>query len=427
MKNIPAIAAFTLGCKVNHSDTESIMHDFAVCGFLIRDFDDSADVYIINTCTVTQASSKKSRQAIGKARRKNPHALIVAYGCYSQVEPESLRDLADLVIGTNNRANIVDIVAAKMSIILDEHSPSDSLTSIGNYGERTRAYLKVQDGCDRFCSYCIVPLARGAVVSRSLNEILTESQALVKLGYKEIVLAGIQIAAYGNAEKNGNLPKMMKQVHDIAGLERLRLSSLDPNAIDTPFLEAVSNMSKLCDHFHLSLQSGSDRILEMMNRRYTTAKYKQAVEALQKILPQAAFTTDIIVGFPGETDADFNDSLQFAMEMGFSKIHVFAYSPKKGTPAADFPNQVDSRVKELRSRVLRTTGEELTKKFYENNIGRVFPVLFESETNGIWEGYTTHYLTVHINAIPDLEIKNQIIPVRLLEFKNGAAYGEICI
>jgi len=430
MNNKPTVAAFTLGCKVNHSDTESILRDFAACGFVIQGFDQTADVYIINTCTVTQASSKKSRQAISKARKKNPNALIVAYGCYSQVEPEALQNLADLVIGTSEKSNIVDIVASKLPTeAFVNANDSASFTFFNNYGERTRAYLKVQDGCDRFCSYCIVPLARGAVESRPLHEILAEGRELVKLGFKEIVLAGIQIAAYGNAEENGNLVTLMKRIHDIAGLQRLRLSSLDPNVINTQFLEAVHNMPKLCDHFHLSLQSGSDSILKQMNRHYTTSKYKQSVEALREILPQSTFTTDMIVGFPGETDNDFNASLKFAEEIGFFRIHVFSYSPKKGTPAAEFPNQIDSQVKELRNRVLRTTGDYLTKKFYENNIGKVYPVLFESKieskTNGIWEGHTTNYLTVHVKA--EAKLTNEIVPVRLLEFINGAAYGEICI
>ena len=408
------VAALTLGCKVNQYDTDAILQDFCDLGFTICDFDTHTDIYIVNTCTVTNISDKKSRQMINRAHRQNPNALIVAYGCYAQVEPETLKNIpgVSMVLGTKDKHQVAEIVAS----LFDKTEAVPSKPP----AKRTRAYLKVQDGCDRYCAYCIVPYARGSVVSRSIEDAAAEAEDIVQSGCKEIVLTGIQIASYGN-----DLKKLMKHIHDIPGLERLRLGSLEPNIIDEEFLQTASSLPKLCDHFHLSLQSGCDRILKRMNRRYNTAQFAIAVKGIHSYFPKATLTTDIIVGFPGETEEDFEETLVFAEKIGFFRIHVFAYSPKAGTPAAGFPDQVDIKVKEHRSCILRNLAKRMNRSFYRQYIGETLPVLFESESDGIWEGHTTQYLTVKAPYTQNLS--NRIVTVRLTKEQNGTACGEIII
>ena len=432
-----SVAAFTLGCKVNQYDTDAILQDFAALGFTVCDFDADVtdgpptDVYIINTCTVTNISEKKSRQMINRACKKNPQALIVAYGCYAQVEPELLQNLpgVSMVLGTQDKHQIAELVAARLNEIkatglgLKETGDLKAVTPYQTKPTRTRAYLKVQDGCDRYCSYCIVPYARGGVKSRTIAEVAAEAELLVKSGCKEIVITGIQIASYGNDLNNtDNLVALIKCIHDIPGLERLRLGSLEPNIINEGFLLTLCPLPKLCDHFHLSLQSGCDRTLKGMNRRYTTGQFAKAAADVRSYFPNGALTTDIIVGFPGETEEDFAESLSFVQKIGFFRIHVFAYSPRAGTPAADFPNQVEQVIKEQRSRTMRKLAEKMNQDFYQRYLGQVLPVLFESKIKkGLWEGHTSQYLTVRVAAEEDLS--NRIVTVMLKSIQDGAAYG----
>jgi len=407
----PKITVHTLGCKVNQYDSEAILREFSDAGFTVSG--NEPDVFIINTCTVTNVSDKKSRQLIKRVRRENPNALIVAYGCYAQVEPDALENIA-MVIGTSERTRLVELITAKLGFETKgtgKEAPAP---------KRTRAYLKIQDGCDRFCAYCIVPYARGGVVSRAAVDVLAEAEALVRAGSKEIVLSGIQIAAYGN-----NLIELMKRVHGLPGLERLRLGSLEPNIIDDAFLECIRDLPKLCDHFHLSLQSGCDRTLERMNRRYTTAKYAAAAAGLRGVFPKMGLTTDMIAGFPGESEDDFDESCAFAEEMRFSRIHVFTYSAKKGTAAAGFPGQIDKETKERRSRRLREAADRLGREFYKQFMNMSLPVLFEAEVEpNLWEGHTSGYMTVRAPSASNLQ--NRIVNVRLLRGENGIVYGEEC-
>ncbi|MCL2398328.1 MAG: tRNA (N(6)-L-threonylcarbamoyladenosine(37)-C(2))-methylthiotransferase MtaB [Defluviitaleaceae bacterium] len=437
------VAAFTLGCKVNQYDTETILQDFSAGGFNIVEFIDIADVYIINTCTVTNVSDKKSRQMISRAYKQNPQALIVVYGCYAQVNPEALQKLegVSMVLGTQYKDSLVEMVTSHFETSfnlsvkprLDEYETQKISSCIKTVTKRTRAYLKIQDGCDRYCSYCIVPYARGLVKSRPIADLLSEAENLVKLGCKEIVLTGIQIAAYGNDVSNDNnlLIDLIKQIHDIHGLERLRLGSLDPNIINEKFLNAIVSLPKLCDHFHLSLQSGCDRTLSRMNRKYTSDQYAQKAKKLRSLFPKGTFTTDIIVGFPGETEEDFAQSLKFVEEINFFRIHVFMYSPKEKTPAAEYKNQIDKKTKEHRSHAMRTLGKQMNHDFCIKYIGDVLPVLFESrvdsskaKTDTVWEGHTTQYITVRVHSNMQ-NLENQIIPVRLKELKDGVMYGEV--
>ena len=403
------VAAFTLGCKVNQYDTDAILKDFANLGFEICN--KNADVYIINTCTVTNISDKKSRQMINRAYKQNPEALIVAYGCYAQVNPQALSEIPGvaMVIGTESKHKVAEMVAEALNV---KNEGTSSFSP-----RRSRAFIKIQDGCDRYCSYCIVPYARGGVVSRPIEDIMAEAEALVKDGCKEIVLSGIQIAAYGE----NDLYSLMQAVNDIKGLKRLRLGSLEPNIVNENFINTAKNLAKLCDHFHLSLQSGCDRTLHRMNRRYTTAQYSQAAEAIRSAFPQAALTTDIIVGFPGETDEDFTESLHYAEKIGFFRVHVFAYSAKKGTPAAEFPNQIENKTKEERSRIFRKLADKMNRNFYRQYLNKSMAILFESESDGIWEGHSTSYLTVRAPAK-----ENPVIAtVKLIEEKDGIAYGTL--
>lgn len=417
------VAFTTLGCKVNMYDTEAMSELFQKKGYEIVDFDKFADIYIINTCTVTNFGDKKSRQAIRRAKKINPDAIVVATGCYAQVAPDDVKkiDGINIVTGTKNRNDIVKIVenySDKTKIINMVNNVMKKVDfenlSVNNLKGRARAYLKIQDGCDRFCSYCIIPYARGPVRSRHPDDVILEVKKLAENGYKEIVLTGIHVASYGKDLKNVSIEKILEQVHETDGIERIRLSSIEPLIVTDSFIETIKKLPKLCEHFHLSLQSGCDRTLKRMNRQYTTAEYKTAAKKIQKLYPNAAITTDIIVGFPGETEEDFNKSLNFAKEIAFAKIHVFPYSPKIGTKAAEYPNQISSEIKNLRSKKLITVSNELNKKFLSNYINKEKDVLFERHIgNNIYEGHTTNYITVHAKSEKD--ISNKILRVKISE------------
>lgn len=421
--NTKKVAFATLGCKVNTYDTEAMSELFQKKGYEIVSFDKFADIYIINTCTVTNLGDKKSRQTIRRAKKINPDAIVVATGCYAQVAPDDVKkiDGINIVAGTRNRGDIVEIVESysdKTKIIntvnnVMKKADFENL-SVNNLKGRSRAYLKIQDGCDRFCSYCIIPYARGPVRSRHPEDVILEVKKLAENGYKEIVLTGIHVASYGKDLKNTNIEKILEKVHETSGIERIRLSSIEPLIVTDSFIETLKKLPKLCEHFHLSLQSGCDRTLKRMNRQYTTFEYKTAAKKIQKLYPNAAITTDIIVGFPGETDEDFNESLNFAKEIAFAKIHVFPYSPKIGTKAAEYPNQISSEVKNLRSKKLITVSNELNKKFLSKYINKEKDVLFERHIgNNIYEGHTTNYITVHAKSEKD--ISNEILKVKISE------------
>jgi len=413
-----SVAAITLGCKVNQYDTEAILRDFAAIGFNICSHKAQADVYLINTCTVTNMSDKKSRQMINMARQMNPNAVVVAYGCYAQVEPEALRkiDGVSLVIGTEDKARVAEIVAAQLEMGV---VPSTSMPP----SKRTRAYLKIQDGCDQFCSYCIVPYARGSVKSRPINELVSEARELVAVGCKEIVLTGIQIASYGKDFTDGNITELIRPLSTLHGLKRLRLGSLDPSIVTDDFINALEKTSIICDHFHLSLQSGCNITLKKMNRKYTTTEYVAAADKLRQSFPQSTLTTDIIVGFPGESNEDFAESMDFVKKMGFFRVHVFPYSPKKGTPAADMPHQIGQSLKKQRSQQMRDLANKLNLITYQQYLRKTVPVLFESKVNGYWEGHSTQYLTIRVKS--KLGLENNIVAVDLKHIKDGIAYGEV--
>ncbi|WP_425446117.1 tRNA (N(6)-L-threonylcarbamoyladenosine(37)-C(2))-methylthiotransferase MtaB [Dethiothermospora halolimnae] len=431
------VAFNTLGCKVNQYETEAMMEIFEKRRYKIVNTSDKADVYVINTCTVTNLGDRKSRQFIRRSKKKNPEAIIAVVGCYAQISSDEVLDIpeVDVIVGTNNRNKIVDLCEeAKeknkrinvVKSIMDVKEFED--LSIAEIKGKTRASLKIQEGCNRYCSYCIIPYARGPIRSRDLDKILDEVRRIADNGFKEIVLTGIHVASYGKDLGDIRLIDVIEEVHKIEGIERIRLSSIEPTIITDEFMERLVKLPKVCDHFHLSLQSGSDTVLERMNRKYTTSQYKSIVEKIRKYMDNVAITTDIIVGFPGETDKEFNETYEFVKDIGFSKIHVFKYSKRQGTPAAKFKNQVNGNVKNDRSKKLIDLGDNLTKNFNSKFIGKKVGVLFENrynkESNYII-GHTTNYITVLAESENDFE--GEIIQVEIKDIKEDGLLGEIII
>ncbi len=411
----------TLGCKVNQYESEAMKELFEKNQYLEVDKEtDVADVYIVNTCTVTNLSDRKSRQYIRRAKRENPDAIVAVVGCYSQVSPkevESLEDV-DIIIGTSERERIVELCEnykkdqGKINIVRSLKGDRE-FQKIKTTREHimTRSYMKVQDGCNRFCSYCIIPYARGEIRSRTIEDSIEEAKVLAKAGYKEIVLTGIHIGSYGKDLGDKRLIDLIEAIGKVQGIERIRLSSVEPVIITDEFMKRALETKKLCDHFHLSLQSGSNKILKAMNRRYTREEYMEKCQIIRKYMPYAGLTTDIIVGFPTETDEDFNDSLDLVEKVKFSKIHVFKYSKRKGTPAANMKNQVDGNIKIERSEKLIEANDRLMEEFIEKNKNRSLKVLFEERKGDYYEGYTTNYIRCKLKT--QEELKNKIINVKI--------------
>lgn len=430
--NNKTVAAYTLGCKVNMYDTEAMLELFEKSGYAIADFEAYADVYIINTCTVTNLGDKKSRQMIRRAKKNNPDAIIAAVGCYAQVAPEEVAEIegVNLVLGTKQRKQIVELIEQynnekvflnKVSDIGGEKEFEE--LSVSNLNDRRRAFIKIQEGCDRFCTFCIIPYARGRVRSRNPVEILKEVETLAKNGYKEIVLAGIHVASYGKDLDKISLLDIIENVHMVDGIERIRTSSIEPTVIDEAFIERIKKLPKICDHFHLSLQSGSNATLKRMNRRYTKERYKEAVIALREVFPDIALTTDVIVGFPGETDGDFQESYDFVKEIELSQMHVFPYSAKKGTPASGFADQINQSVKNERSAKMLALSNELNNKFLNKFINKTVSVLYERKRgHNLYEGHTTNYISVLTKS--EYNIENEIISVEITGIDNGIALSK---
>ena len=414
------IAFITLGCKVNLYDTEAMAELFTEKGYEVVDFEEYADVYLINTCTVTNLGDKKSRQMIRRAKRINPNSVVVATGCYAQVASEEVAKIEgiNIVIGTKNRSEIVETVENYVAENGVVNNVSDIMgekefepLQISRLTNRTRAYIKIQEGCNRYCTYCIIPYARGPIRSRKPEEVIEEVKKLAENGFKEVVLTGIHVASYGLDLGNITLADIIEKVHSVNGIERIRFSSMEPLAIDDDFVARMAKLPKVCDHYHLSLQSGCNRTLKRMNRKYNAEQYAEACERLRNAFPNEAITTDIIVGFPDETEEDFKESLAFAEKMKLDKIHTFPYSPKKGTPAAKMKNQISGDVKSQRSKEMIALSDKMNIDFLNNNIGKTVPVLFEDMENGFWQGHTTNYIKVLVKS--DENLNNKIVDIKL--------------
>lgn len=426
------VAFYTLGCKVNQYETEAMLELFEKDGYEQVNSEEYADVYVINTCTVTHMSDRKSRQYIRRVKKKNPDAIIAVVGCYSQVSPEEILDIEEvnLVMGTNDRRKIVEeirrIDANKKVSTVDDIMKVKAFEEIeiSQTNGKTRAFMKIQDGCDRFCTYCIIPYARGRVRSRDIDSIVDEVKKLAKNGYKEVVLTGIHVASYGKdlKDKDIKLLDVIKQINEIEEIERIRLSSVEPILFTDEFVNEVLKMEKVCPHYHLSLQSGCDETLKRMNRRYTTSEYKAIVDRLRAKMPNVAITTDVIVGFPGETNEEFKQTYEFLKDIELSQMHIFKYSPRKGTPAATMENQIDPQMKHFRSEKLLNLSKENFSKFATKFIGSELDVLFEQNIEGNkFEGLTSNYIRVVVES--DKNIQGQILKVKINDVKNEYVEG----
>lgn len=393
-------AYYTLGCKVNQYDTQVMRDRLENAGYQTVSFDEMADVYIVNTCTVTQISDKKSRQTVSRAKRMNPRSILVVCGCFSQVAPNAAAALngVDIVLGTSNRKDVLDYIKRyqkdKKQIIDVDNCGTLEQEEIHTFGKKTRAVLKIEDGCENFCSYCLIPYARGRIRSKPLEVIRREVISLVNAGYPEIVLTGIHLASYGKEWGNPCLEKAILEVASIPGVERIRLGSLEPRIITTEFLDKIKDIPALCPHFHLSLQSGCDKTLKAMNRHYTTEDFRQAVKLLRKNFVNCSVTTDIIVGFPGETEEDFIESLNFAKEIQFARVHIFPYSAREGTKAAKMKGQLTKSVKAERVKKMEIVERESRLASWKKMLHTEQTVYPEEKKDGFNHGVTANYCPI---------------------------------
>ncbi|MCQ2081261.1 MAG: tRNA (N(6)-L-threonylcarbamoyladenosine(37)-C(2))-methylthiotransferase MtaB [Lachnospiraceae bacterium] len=435
------VAFRNLGCKVNEYEIEYMQQRMAESGFEVVPFAQKADIYVINTCTVTNIADRKSRQMLHQAKKRNKDAIVVAVGCYVQTSPEeAAKDAAiDIIIGNNHKNDIAKIVTDYINDQNTDNSYLSDLVKPVNYEDmtlkktssHTRAFIKIQDGCNQFCSYCAIPLARGRIRSRSLESILNEVEILASNGYQEVVLTGIHLSSYGidfldndsetplsynELAKDGgftnvSLLNVIREVAKIEKIKRIRLGSLEPRLITDEFLEGLSKIEKICPHFHLSLQSGCDKTLERMNRKYTTDEFRKSVSLLRKYFNNPAITTDVIVGFPGETKEEFETTVKFLKEIKFFEMHVFKYSKRKNTVASRLKDQVSDEDKDIRSNILLDLDAELSREFRKEYLNREVEVLIEEKKNGKYIGHTKEYIMVSKDS--DEDIKGQILTLML--------------
>ena len=437
-------ALHNLGCKVNAYELEAIQQMLEQKGYEIVPFASGADVYIINTCTVTNIADRKSRQMLHKAKKMNPDAVVVACGCYVQAAGEKLEEdtAIDLIVGNNKKKEIPEILeayfrereegrAASGAWLTDmAHNREYETLSISRTEEHTRAFIKVQDGCNQFCTYCIIPYARGRVRSRRPEEVLAEVQRLAASGCQEIVLTGIHLSSYGvDLEEEQDLLALIRTVHSVEGIRRIRLGSLEPGIITESFAEAIAALPKVCPHFHLSLQSGCDTVLQRMNRRYRSEEYMEKCRLLRRVYDRPALTTDVIVGFPGETEEEFEASRAFVEQVHFFGTHIFKYSRREGTRAAAMPGQISEQEKTRRSHVLLELDGRRRREYMESFLGEERDVLFEERVQAdgreYWTGHTREYLKVLVPAEKE-DYENQMIPVKLTEiWKGDALFGKV--
>ncbi|TLG76565.1 tRNA (N(6)-L-threonylcarbamoyladenosine(37)-C(2))-methylthiotransferase MtaB [Culicoidibacter larvae] len=421
---MPTVAFHTLGCKVNTYETESVWNLFKNESYERVDFKSEADVYVINTCTVTNTGDRKSRQVIRRAIRRNPEAVIVVMGCYAQLKPKEIMDIegVDIVVGTQGREKLLDYVKQYQ----EERQPTLAVTNImkqtefealdvEGFAENTRAFLKIQEGCNNFCTFCIIPWARGLIRSRDPKNVLEQTQLLVEQGYKEVVLTGIHTAGYGEDFEEYSFADLLRDIdQNVPGLERIRISSIEASQVTDEVIEVLKNSTKIVNHLHIPLQAGSDGVLKRMKRNYLTNFYRLKIQQLREVFSDLAITTDVIVGFPGETEKEFLETYEFCKEMQFSEMHVFPYSIRNGTPAAKMENQVPELIKTARVSQLIALNDQMAKEYASSFEGSTLPVLFEEASKidaGYYVGHTTNYLRVEVLA--DDSCLGQILPVKI--------------
>ncbi len=421
------VALHNLGCKVNAYETEAMQQMLEAAGYEIVPFEPGADIYVINTCSVTNIADRKSRQMLHKAKKMNPDAIVVAAGCYVQADTKKAEADAsiDIIIGNNKKQELIPILESyrtghqKTTECVDiNHTKEYENLEIDRTEEHTRAYLKVQDGCNQFCTYCIIPYARGRIRSKKTEDVVNEVKRLAASGCQEVVLTGIHLSSYGKErpEDQENLLTLIQEVHQVDGIERIRLGSLEPGIITEEFAAAISSLPKVCPHFHLSLQSGCTTTLKRMNRRYTAEEYREKCEILRKYYPAPALTTDVITGFPGETEEEFEESRSFVDSIHFYETHIFPYSKREGTKAAGMPDQLTEQVKKERSRILIALGKEHQREYMEQFLGQEKEVLFEEqqtvEGQEYWTGHTMEYLKIAVISEENLENKRVMVQLR---------------
>ena len=421
------VALHNLGCKVNAYETEAMQQMLEAAGYEIVPFEPGADIYVINTCSVTNIANRKSRQMLHKAKKMNPDAIVVAAGCYVQADTKKAEADAsiDIIIGNNKKQELIPILESyrtghqKTTECVDiNHTKEYENLEIDRTEEHTRAYLKVQDGCNQFCTYCIIPYARGRIRSKKTEDVVNEVKRLAASGCQEVVLTGIHLSSYGKErpEDQENLLTLIQAVHQVDEIERIRLGSLEPGIITEEFAAAISSLPKVCPHFHLSLQSGCTTTLKRMNRRYTAEEYREKCEILRKYYPAPALTTDVITGFPGETEEEFEESRSFVDSIHFYETHIFPYSKREGTKAAGMPDQLTEQVKKERSRILIALGKEHQREYMEQFLGQEKEVLFEEqqtvEGQEYWTGHTMEYLKIAVISEENLENKRVMVQLR---------------
>ncbi|ANF97747.1 tRNA (N(6)-L-threonylcarbamoyladenosine(37)-C(2))-methylthiotransferase MtaB [Paenibacillus bovis] len=435
---MPSVAFYTLGCKVNFYDTEAMWQLFKNEGYDQVDFEEqTADVYVINTCTVTNTGDKKSRQIIRRAVRRNPDAVIAVTGCYAQTSPAEILDIegVDLVVGTQDRDKLMDHIRTLQS----ERQPINAVRNImktrefeeldvPDFANHTRAFLKIQEGCNNFCTFCIIPWSRGLSRSRAASSVIAQAHQLVAAGYKEIVLTGIHTGGYGDDLEDYDLADLLWDLDRVEGLERIRISSIEASQIDEKVLDVLNRSSKMCRHFHIPLQAGDDNVLKRMRRKYTVAEYAEKIRRIRQSMPDVAITTDVIVGFPGETDEMFQNGYNMMKSIGFSEMHVFPYSKRTGTPAARMEDQVDEEVKNERVHQLIDLSEQMQLSYTEKFVGHVLDVIPENNDKGLYgegmiAGYSDNYLQIAFEGSEDLVGK--LCRVKLTEPDVNTSKGQL--
>ncbi|MGD9761351.1 MAG: tRNA (N(6)-L-threonylcarbamoyladenosine(37)-C(2))-methylthiotransferase MtaB [Candidatus Izemoplasmatales bacterium] len=415
------VAFYTLGCKVNAYETEAVREKFIAKGYEITDFDGFSDVYIINSCMVTNTGEKKSKQIIRRPYHHNPRAIVIVMGCLSQLKADEMMEIdgVKIVIGTKNREHLVtyletylkDNIPLNLVNVLEKDELYDSL-SINDFATQKRAFLKIQDGCNNFCTYCIIPYTRGRIRSKSKDLIIEEVEQLVKHGHIEVVLTGIHTGGYGADLPDYSFAQLLRDLESVDGLKRVRISSIEISEIDDEILSVISKSQKIVHHLHVPLQSGTNRILKLMNRKYSNLEYLAMIQKIRQALPEVAFTTDVIVGFPGETDADFLEAYEFIKEVGFQELHVFPYSRRQGTPADKMPNQVDGQIKKERVRKLIELSDELMSNHVNKSIGKTVQVIAEQKKDGFLVGHSRDYIALKFqgdNSLLGKEVNVKII------------------
>ena len=426
------VALHTLGCKLNYSETSSIGNQFLERNFEVVDFQDNADVYVLNTCSVTESAERECRQIIRRALRQNPEAFIIVTGCYAQLRPEEISRIegVDAVLGSNEKFKLFSLLENfnKRELTCISVTPTENLTEFGvahstDADSRTRAFLKIQDGCDYTCSFCTIPLARGSSRSLESNNVIKEFEKLLDSGYKEIILTGVNVGDYGK-NIDTNLLKLLTELIRIDSEFRIRISSIEPNLLTDEIINLVADSEKLCNHFHIPLQSGSSRILKAMQRRYTNQDYENLIYKVKELLPDSAIGVDVIVGFPGETEEDFIHTHNYLRELPISYLHVFTYSERPDTKAISLPGSVDVQERKRRNNILRILSEKKRSIFYSEMIGTTQQVLFENaDKNGLMQGFTSNYIKFQTDY--NIELAGQIYPVNLAKSNGEFCTGDI--